>query len=503
MGYAPFVIFILAGMFVFGVQPDAQLAMVVFGVLAIACAIWVFFSVWQAEYVKRQLQLIARTQNDSNRLRLLKLSEFGRTLFDREKGFSNRAVYLTLDQALDEVGELRRVGLEQVPGVFTALGILFTFYGLVSGLKGFDLTQGSDQMMQDLSVLLSGVGVAFHTSLFGIGLSICALLASRQALAGLGKQVDAVRECAERQEVQLKNSPQELLKTIKNYLVGIDESGKEQSSKLGTLATDLAHIVGDAVKGAVEEVMSEPMSGLKSSFDRFADRQDAQNAAVMKEVMEQFQSAFGEMLGEKLDRFGISLDRTLEWHERTQGMLEGTLNELHLSTNAMRNVLEAEEELLVLRKQEREKSAEVFKQTLDGLATMETSLNELTQAFLQAQSQWQTQSEHVMQSANASREALEKIHLTMGEEYQRIELLIASLNRSISFSQDEYTRLIGEIRKELDTNLRGTFQLFDRSTAEVVNQFSGTLAGIQDTTEELNRALDGVKQTARFVRVES
>lgn len=496
MGYAPLGIFILAGLVVFGLRPDGDFALFIFAVLALACSFWVVAAVAMAEITRGELKKIADASTDMGKLRGLKLTKFGRTLVDREKGFTTKAVHLNLDQALDEVGELWRVGLEQVPGVFTALGILFTFYGLVSGLHGFDLTQGSDQMMQDLSGLLSGVGVAFHTSLWGIGLSICALLATRQAIAGLGKAVDAVRECAEKKEIELQSSPHELLKAIRNFLLGIDESGKEQSQKLGTLATDLANMVGEAVG----KVISEPMTELRGSFDRFANHQNDQNAAALHEVMAQFQGAFGEMLGEQLGHLGESLDKTLLWHERTQKMLEDTLNQLHLNTNSMRNVLDTEQKLLTLRAQEQQRSVEIVTEGVERLASVEISVRELSRALESAQRDWKIQSDHVAQSAAVSTQMLVSINTTLGEEYRRLEELIGTLNESIVFSQTEYNRLIATLRQELNTNLKGTFQVFDSSTAKVVDQFSGTLAGIRDTTDELNKTLEHMR-TARFPSV--
>ena len=59
------------------------------------------------------------------------------------------------------------------PTLLTALGILGTFIGIFAGLQGIDLTSISDnQNLLNASIkLLSGMKLAFVTSLFGLSLA--------------------------------------------------------------------------------------------------------------------------------------------------------------------------------------------------------------------------------------------------------------------------------------------------------------------------------------------
>lgn len=58
-----------------------------------------------------------------------------------------------------------------IPGALTTLGILGSFYGIVSGLSTLDLST-TETMSQSISVLISGMRTAFNTSIVGAVLAL-------------------------------------------------------------------------------------------------------------------------------------------------------------------------------------------------------------------------------------------------------------------------------------------------------------------------------------------
>ncbi len=61
--------------------------------------------------------------------------------------------------------------LNQVPGVMTGLGILGTFIGLSMGLQSFS-TGTTNEVMNSIKPLMDGIKVAFHTSIYGMAISL-------------------------------------------------------------------------------------------------------------------------------------------------------------------------------------------------------------------------------------------------------------------------------------------------------------------------------------------
>lgn len=67
---------------------------------------------------------------------------------------------------------MHRNELNQVPGMLTGLGILGTFIGLSIGLEHFNTSGSTDEMTRSIEALMSGIKVAFHTSIFGMVFSL-------------------------------------------------------------------------------------------------------------------------------------------------------------------------------------------------------------------------------------------------------------------------------------------------------------------------------------------
>ena len=62
--------------------------------------------------------------------------------------------------------------LNQISGIMTGLGILFTFIGLSIGLNSFDLSGNAAEIEEKIGPLMDGIKVAFHTSICGLVYSL-------------------------------------------------------------------------------------------------------------------------------------------------------------------------------------------------------------------------------------------------------------------------------------------------------------------------------------------
>jgi hypothetical protein len=60
---------------------------------------------------------------------------------------------------------------QAVPGILVGLGILGTFVGLTFGISGFN-TGSIEKIQTSISTLLSGMGTAFVSSVWGMGFSL-------------------------------------------------------------------------------------------------------------------------------------------------------------------------------------------------------------------------------------------------------------------------------------------------------------------------------------------
>lgn len=100
------------------------------------------------------------------------------------------SVVFTTDSMVDA-----RIGTEffkHVPGIFTGLGIIGTFSGLIRGLQHFDATANPDAVRTSLAGLMQHVGDAFVVSAIAIGAAMMTTAIERLFVTILYKRVEDV-----------------------------------------------------------------------------------------------------------------------------------------------------------------------------------------------------------------------------------------------------------------------------------------------------------------------
>ena len=95
----------------------------------------------------------------------------------REKGVVISDIEDSINEESIAVRSWRGVTL-QVAGILTALGLLGTFLGLVTGISTVEFSS-SEATMESIETLLRGIGTAFYTSIVGVILSILFNIAYR------------------------------------------------------------------------------------------------------------------------------------------------------------------------------------------------------------------------------------------------------------------------------------------------------------------------------------
>jgi hypothetical protein len=86
---------------------------------------------------------------------------------------------------------LRLEFFRNLPGIFTGLGIIGTFGGLIMGLRTFHISQDPTVVQRSLEGLLGGVWQAFLVSAFAIALAIAVTMVEKLMLSKLSRSLDA------------------------------------------------------------------------------------------------------------------------------------------------------------------------------------------------------------------------------------------------------------------------------------------------------------------------
>jgi biopolymer transport protein ExbB/TolQ len=225
-----------------------------------------------------------------------------------------------------------------LPGIMTAVGILGTFVGLTIGLSGFDLSD-TDTISTSIQTFVSGINVAFFTSIYGIVLSIF-----------LNSFYNNLEERFEEKLIELENlfdyfgmnrSKQAILvhlyKEQQKQTKSIEILTNEFTDKLAKSLADtltasfdktnvnIMNLMGDIKAkeaSAIEDLTKMFLTGMNSRM--------TEEYKLMAETMKQLEDKF-QMLAETVQELGV-------WQKELIGEIEEFINQIHTISQDMTKI---------------------------------------------------------------------------------------------------------------------------------------------------------------------
>ncbi|TDA70117.1 MAG: hypothetical protein D9V47_02920 [Clostridia bacterium] len=200
-----------------------------------------------------------------------------------------------------------------VPGSLTGLGILGTFVGLTWGLSQINLdTDNVNSLRQGIQSLLSGMGVAFSSSLWGISLSL------------VFSFVEKVLSNQLRYDIRQLQTAIDALFPHKNPETWLSESlweSRQQTAELKRFNTDLAVSIAAALEEKLATSLTPALEQLLIAIEKLSSTGTAE---VAKTISEQ---AGGELarLGETLNLAQGTLKEMVDYSRNSQLELAGTM----------------------------------------------------------------------------------------------------------------------------------------------------------------------------------
>lgn len=215
-----------------------------------------------------------------------KMQAFTDTISQSQEGIGDIEEYLN-EEDMDE--HIHKRLLEMVPDIFTSLGILGTFVGLVWGLKNFE-PSNYEAMTTSVASLVDGIKVAFLTSIYGIAMSIvysCGMKSEYSSLtsnlqsfldrfhtyvmptaesesmnilvASQKNQTAAMEQMAEKFSVQMADSFEKV----------ITPTFQKMNDSLDVLVNSVTKCQEDAIKEILDTFLKEMNLSFKTQFEDF------------------------------------------------------------------------------------------------------------------------------------------------------------------------------------------------------------------------------------------
>ncbi|WP_034365973.1 anti-phage ZorAB system protein ZorA [Comamonas testosteroni] len=379
-----------------------------------------------------------------------------------------------------------RIGTEffkHLPGILTGIGIIGTFFGLILGLQGFDLSalekvggdvadasaQAAQQITESVGKLLTDVKYAFYGSIVSIIASIVVtalekqrLNACYQQLGELVENIDGLFDSGVTEEYlaelvqagvesatqtrQLKDS---LVTDLREMLQNLVDTQVRESLKLAdTLSVayrDSGQQLAEQVSGAIVGSLAEPLKSIAGAVQQASGDQSSQVQGLLQEVLMAFMSKLENTFGQQFS--GLS---------QMMGQSVGAMQSMQQGFNELLMKLESAGQAST--DHNAKATAQMLSDMQAGQNAMQASMNEmlgsLQQAVVEIGNAGQGGAERMAKQLEALFAQSEQRQQVMAESLQAF---VASVQSSVGQGQQEILDRLGSAVDRLSEQLESMF----------------------------------------------
>lgn len=291
------------------------------------------------------------------------IEQDGQMVLDTARATVPAEMYFSSQFVVD--GRLHAEFFKHLPGLFTGIGIIGTFSGLVQGLQAFQVSENAATVRASLESLMHFVGEAFLVSGAAIGAAMVVTLLEKLLLAALYKNteeiahaIDACFEAGAGEEylsrlVKASEESASQSKILKDALVkemgellreltsAQIAAGKEQQSLVVERLVEASReqleaarqdnqALGQTIADSIQQSLKGPLEDIASTVKSASGDQSASAVGMLNDVM----ASFSQRLN---DLFGGQISGLTELNQQTARSIQdavGTLQTLVASIEA-------------------------------------------------------------------------------------------------------------------------------------------------------------------------
>ena len=343
--------------------------------------------------------------------------------------------------------------LEMIPDIFTSLGILGTFIGLVWGLKNFE-PSSYETMTHSVSSLVAGIKVAFLTSIYGIAFAIIYTSGMKSVFSDMNEKLQAFLEkfhiyvlpTAENESRNLMVASQKLqVKAMKqmaeqlsaemaqSFEKAINPTFQKMNESLDVLTESVTSCQQDVMQEILRSFLREMNGSFKLQFKDFNDAL-AQLKKAQKENTDYTTSLYHTMS-----------DQLNSSYEKQSETMKDMVNELgnaqgrYISTAS--RIAQENQEIQKMQQQDYQRVADYLKEAEKTSAKFWVACNQTMQRYVETASQGMEKVSAASQTGtdvlNANRQVMEELEKRLAD--------FASCQDKTLQTMEEVCRLLTDI----------------------------------------------------------
>lgn len=402
--------------------------------------------------------------------------------------------------------------LEMAPDIFTSLGILGTFVGLVWGLKSFE-PSSYETMTTSVSTLVEGIKVAFLTSIYGIAFALIYSSGMKSVYAGMSEklqmflekfhiyvlptaenesrnlmvasqkiQTKAMKEMAEQLSVQMAES----------FEKAITPTFQKMNESLDVLTESVTRCQQEVIQEILRSFMREMNSSFKLQFKDFNEAL-AQLKKAQKENIE-YTTALYHSMSEQLKESYVKQNEAMKELVDELGNVQGR----YMSTAT--RITQDNQEIQKLQQQDYQRVADYLREAEKTSAKFWVACNQTMQKYVETAAQGMEKAAFSNQASadvlKANKQVMEDLDAKLQE--------FASYQKMTYQTMEEVHRLFADISVSKENN-NIYLSAGQRDQAAVQKEFMEEVRGLleeqgerqENLLEEMNKNMKGISKTAQ------
>ena len=403
--------------------------------------------------------------------------------------------------------------LEMIPDIFTSLGILGTFIGLVWGLKNFE-PSSYETMTNSVSSLVAGIKVAFLTSIYGIAFAIIYTSGMKSVFSDMNEKLQAFLEkfhiyvlpTAENESRNLMVASQKLqVKAMKqmaeqlsaemaqSFEKAINPTFQKMNESLDVLTESVTSCQQDVMQEILRSFLREMNGSFKLQFKDFND------------ALAQLKKAQKENTDYTTNLYHTMSDQLNSSYEKQSETMKDMVNELgnaqgrYISTAS--RIAQENQEIQKMQQQDYQRVGDYLKEAEKTSAKFWVACNQTMQRYVETASRGMEKVSAASQTGtdvlNANRQVMEELEKRLAD--------FASCQDKTLQTMEEVRRLLTDIsvtkengnisltggQQNLNASRMADRQSMDRLYALMKEQGEKQEALL----EEMNRNLEELSKT--------
>lgn len=362
-----------------------------------------------------------------------------------------------------------------LPGLMTAMGILGTFLGLAIGLTNFDFSS-SQSLEESIQIFISGINIAFYTSIYGIVISIY-----------MNSFYNSVEERFEEKLMKLEKCFDKLgmNQSEQSMWARLYEEERSQTRSLDQLNKEFASHLADVLGERLSKSFNMTNSNIQNLMGQIHERENSaleqMAGSFLKNLNSSIQSDYASMaetvgnLEKNFQTLGESVGYLSQWQKEMTDEIRKFVAEVSESNRRM-------EELTVQNMEQMRR----FHDTLQGFS----SSMEQAEGINEKLSRYQEESQCQLQQMESLTKELKREQ----EKQKEDSIDLKWIQQEIKLGQEKINYLLDQIN-ELEKKENNSKE------AERIHEVLKSLSGEIEETEK--HLLDAIENTTLRGKIRS